>query len=67
VGSIDPATKDVATDQIVRLQNLYHRAHAAGLSTDEFGEAANHHGCVYRISDSAWTRRTDGISSRPHD
>ena len=23
--------------------------------------------CVYRISDSAWTRRTDGISSRPDE
>ena len=23
--------------------------------------------CVYRISDSAWTQRTDGISSRPDD
>jgi pimeloyl-ACP methyl ester carboxylesterase len=23
--------------------------------------------CVYRIFDSAWTRRTDGISSRPDD
>src|ERR1019366_3444628 len=30
-------------------------------------QAGSRRSCVYRISDSAWTRRTDGISSRPDE
>src|SRR5450759_4209549 len=32
-----------------------------------FGKPQKRLGCVYRIFDSAWTRRTDGISSRPDE
>jgi hydrogenase nickel incorporation protein HypB len=39
------------------------------LETDNDARRIRAHGvpCVYRIFDSAWTRRTDGISSRPDD
>jgi hypothetical protein len=46
IGSEDSATNNIATDQMVRLQNLYYRARATGLSQDEFKKTARHHGTI---------------------
>ena len=45
-GSRRPEEKDFAIDQLVRLQNLYTRARAAGFSFERFGQAARHNGTI---------------------
>src|ERR1035441_3238687 len=59
--------KRFSAEQIVTLLRLIEVSMAQDKSAPVYRSNCIIHACVYRILDSVWTQRTDGVSSRPDE